>query len=79
MMFITITNRENNDIKKYSWHIGEKTEYIHNLDKMSDIFIQADCDELLYIISNFKNIPFHQTKLVQKWSGDLARFIIMNL
>jgi len=59
------------------WHVGEKVD----LEPESFQFasVQADCDELLYIIAKFKNIPFHTDKPVQKWYGDLAKFILANL
>ena len=62
---------------KGQWHVGEKT--LPDPESFPFATVQADCDELLYIIAKFKNIPFHIDKPVQKWHGDLAKFILASL
>jgi hypothetical protein len=57
------------------WHVGEKMSKI-NFDEIAGV--QADCDELYFIISSFSNIPYSE-KRVQIWRGDFARFIVENL
>lgn len=57
-----------------TWHIGEKKTMVIGI-----LSIQADGDELDYIITNFTNIPHHKTARVQTWFGDMATFIYTNL
>lgn len=64
------------------WHVGESTEQIKaELFKASnsDIWVLADGDELTYILRNFHNLLHHNTRAVQAWRGDLAKFIVENL
>lgn len=56
------------------WHIGEKPPVAPGV-----LVVQADGDELYYIHENFKNLPIHNSLLVQTWRGDFARFIVDNL
>lgn len=73
MLAFTLTGRDG----VRSWHIGEKIimqyETISQVDE-----VQADCDELEYIKSNFTNLPMSNSRVV-RWFGDHARFIVAHL
>lgn len=43
------------------------------------IAVQADGHELSYIINHFSYVPWSNATPVNKWRGDLARFIFENL
>jgi hypothetical protein len=62
-----------NDWGTYDWHIGEPLPinpfYVNNINE-----VQADGDELTYILQHCHNIPYHDGVSV-KWFGDLARLI----
>lgn len=58
------------------WHVGERPP--KNRTLYDCYLIQADGDELDYILSNFSNIPKTNKKL-QVWTGDFANFIWQNL
>ena len=59
-----------------TWHVGEVKPRFNKED--TDFVVQADDDELLYIIGEFSNIPYTKGK-VQRWFGEMAKFIVMNL
>lgn len=60
-----------------AWHIGQKAP---NLDiTRNAISIQADGDELEYILNQFTDIPKSNTVRVMQWFGDHAKFIATNL
>lgn len=63
LFFITSQNKE------HSWHVGNSCPSLICVRE-----VQADCDELRYILQNFTGIPFHNGRTV-KWSGETARFI----
>jgi hypothetical protein len=59
------------------WHVGEKLhENFYDLDVVE---VQADGTELIHIQNNFSNVPFHNSKSVQRWFGAMAQFIAHNL
>ena len=58
------------------YHIGQKLPIIK---ESLIIEIQASDDELNHIIENIVNIPYHKTQRVQKWYGDMAKFIYNGL
>lgn len=77
---LTITLRSEYKTEDYPWYVGQ------DIPKLSPIIlgkclvtVTAGGDELEYIKKNFKNVPFHKSKLVQFWIGDLAKFIALNL
>jgi hypothetical protein len=41
--------------------------------------VQADGDELDFILRNFANLPYAYDKLVKTWYGDMAKLIYFNL
>jgi hypothetical protein len=63
--------------KEYTWHIGNVPPGNYNSHNVTSV--QADGDELTYLIQTFKNIPYHKTSAVQVWLGDYAKFIAANL
>lgn len=63
---------------QHEWHIGESTKSMNDYGRQC-IKIQADGDELGAIQDQFTGVPMHRTARVQKWSGDMAAFIAMNL
>ena len=59
------------------WHVGQKIPAI-----VSDVVeVQADGDELKFILDNFYNIPALRPEAapVQLWKGEFARFIYDNM
>lgn len=74
-----ITAKKGNDVREFGWHIGNQPPLTPDFLVDKEVAVQADGDELLYVITNFKNIPFHVTKPVQIWIGDIAKFIAMHL
>jgi len=60
---------------EYNWHVGRATPLLKTKDVA---FVQADGDELDYIIGRFLNIPY-STARVQKWRDPWAVFIVDNL
>lgn len=60
-----------------TWHVGQQPEPLQN-EILSIVEVQADCDELEYILNRFTNLP-RSTQRVQRWYGDMARFIVGNL
>lgn len=61
------TNRE--------WHIGQP---MPNVEADSIKSLQADGDELDYIVAKFSNIPFCNEN-VQIWISTMAQYIYTNL
>ena len=59
---------------KCQWHIGQK--YPKLTEKV--IELQADGDELEYILHNFQNIPYSNARVLT-WYNDLAMFIANNM
>jgi len=75
MLFITLKDYSfGGRAKQIAYHVGEEFPLSNGYDVID---IQADGDELGYILHNFKNIPSGMNS-VQIWRGDLARFIIDN-
>lgn len=62
-----------NGVEWSGWHVGKKLSFP---DMPGNYTVQADGDELEYIKEFIVNIPYHKTNRVQRWSGDIARFII---
>lgn len=60
----------------YLWEVGQKIPK-HIVKTISSyIKVEADGMELDWIIQNIINIPYHKSKSIQTWNGDLANFII---
>lgn len=57
-------------------HIGTE---LPELDNEVVTEIQADGDELEFILDNFRSLPLTYGKLVVRWFGDHARFIYHNM
>lgn len=70
-----------------SWHIGEKppkeileSSSIFTITVDDVVMIQADNDELDYIIDKFGVAAMRpKNSNVVKWYGDIAKFIVGNL
>ena len=61
------------------FHLGDIEGLQDGLEiGMNVVELQADCDELELIQSQFTNIPMHRGRCV-RWFGDMARFIFTNL
>jgi len=63
-----------------TWYIGQKTELLqedHEINRT--LAIQADGNELEYILRKFTNIPMVVDKRVMTWYGDTAKFIVKHL
>lgn len=61
------------------WHVGTKFSPDQVCLFSQVVLVQADGDELAYILDAFKSIPYHRTARVQKWRGDFANFIADNM
>ena len=73
--------------QEFSWHLGESFKSIEtqvkdmidaNAELQTRLEVQADGDELQFIIDHFKNLP-HVIITNNTWYGDHARFIIGNM
>ena len=66
----------------FQWHVGEKCP-IYQKELLSESYyfpkcvkeVQADCDELSFILHNVLGIPRSYSR-VQRWFGNDARFIV---
>lgn len=58
------------------WHVGEP---IPEVDILRVVAVNADGDELQYIISRFPNLPYCNHRGLVQWFGDHAKFIVANL
>lgn len=75
MMFVKYRSA-NGTTDEMSWYAGQRVSSYHkNLDVIE---IQADCDELLFVLKKFQNLP-RSNENVQRWFGDHAKFIFHNL
>lgn len=60
------------------WHVGgDPPARRHNDAKCK--FLQADGNELQFVLHNFKNIPNANHRRVVAWTGDIADFIFKNI
>lgn len=80
MMFIVCTSGfiQFSPATTVVWHKGETLpvtrEQIVYVQE-----VQADGAELELILYKFQNLPWVRAKSVQRWYGDLAKFIVGNL
>jgi len=58
------------------WHVGETLRHPASQGVES---VQAEGDELEYILNNFRNLPNAPACRVVKWFGEHAQFIVANL
>jgi hypothetical protein len=73
MLYITLKTGE-----ELHWHITKDCPIDYS--KITEIQdIQADGDELSYIIIRFKNLIIPQHRKVVRWFGDTAQHIVGNL
>lgn len=78
MMYITLVNKRDVCVSR-TWHVGTSFPFACPEIEQADVFtIQADGDELDYILTQFNNIPTTKRR-VQTWTSDFARFIGANL
>lgn len=59
-----------------TWHVGDKLTA--NFKVLNVIEVQADGDELQFILDNAKQLPFCHAR-VQNWFGDQAKWIVQNI
>lgn len=81
MSLIIITVSPSGSKQQLSWNIGQKLfeGKFHDLAN-SVVEIQADGDELDYILVHFENIPIvDNQRVVVRYFGDHAKFICANL
>jgi hypothetical protein len=63
---------------EYLWHVGENIDNVKTFGKLNEINeIQADGDEYVHIVNNFRNLPISGTKII-KWKAPWAQFIVDN-
>lgn len=59
------------------WHVGQTVPLIPaGYDVAS---IQADGDELEFLLDNFTNLPMAKNASIVSWFGDMAKFVIHNI
>lgn len=75
-MALFIATKSGNPPGGRPYHVG--TSYDWPMPN-NVIDVQADGDELEYILRHFKGIPRHNSKRVQTWFGDHAKFIVEHL
>jgi hypothetical protein len=75
-MALYITCKDNREVQ---WHVGSTTLRSAHEWPSPVTDVQADGDELDYIINNFPNLPYPKHKRVVRWDGDLAKLIAYNL
>lgn len=69
MLYIMLSNKV-----ERSWHLDQP--YCNLLDDINLVTeIQADGDELDWVLKNIAGIPYCATKRVMSWYGDHAKFI----
>ncbi len=73
MMYITGVNPDGSKWDT-TWHVGQRQA----VPARSVIEVQADGDELMYVLTRMSNLPYTQA-VVQTWYGDHAKFIAGNL
>ena len=74
MMYIIFRNDQEKE-----FHVGDKIPRLFTKDLISLVEeVQADGDELQYILESFNNLPKAGFRRVQRWFGDNAKFIVAN-
>lgn len=71
MLIVTLKNGTSK-----AWHVGSPRPLVHINDVDS---VQADGDELQYIMDNFSSLPMVKGRWVVRWHGDDAKFIFDHL
>lgn len=65
------------------WHVGEELRFTAvenaNIIQSKSCTVQADCDELEHLKANFVNLIMPVRGIVVTWTGDYAKFILLNL
>ena len=77
MMYVTF---DTGHLNHGEWHVGEATNHI--IIRANEVVaVQADGDELEFVLSNFGNLPrtLPVDRRVMRWYGDHAKFIAGNL
>jgi hypothetical protein len=59
-------------------HVGSDFNYVRGLAHRV-VAVQADGDELVKILDSVENLMQHKTKHVQRFYGDVAKFIVGNV
>jgi hypothetical protein len=85
MFYIELRNKKTKIVNHRSGHVPMKGisreelfDDFSNRPENYDVFIQADGHELHHIENQFTNIR-QSTKRVVRWTGEDARFILLNL
>ena len=55
------------------WRVGQKVPKIYS--NFIPEIVQADCDELTWILQNFNNLPCPKNAAVVRWYGGMAQMI----
>lgn len=75
MLFITVLDLKDGMIYDKEWHLGEQ---VPNIDHLELLTIQADGDELYYILSQHSDLlkDFRsKERRVMQWSNAVAKHI----
>jgi hypothetical protein len=60
-----------------TWYIGEKIPP-HSFEDNPIVFVQADGNELEYVLANIQGLPNIPEKRVMVWRAPWAQFIVDN-
>jgi len=71
MLYASASQRDFNACVGPTWHVGKK---VLNNGFIPEI-VQADCNELTWILANFNNLPCPKNAGVVRWYGPHARMI----
>jgi len=78
MLYVTYLDRLKMTTRQWAWHVGEPLPPKPGPYEIVEM-VQADSDELSYIVGSFNGIPFVLNKRVQRWPQPWAQFIVENL
>ena len=67
------------DLADSQWHVQDGKMYLSDQVVMNVQVIQADGHELHYIIDHMPNVPYVVNRAVNRWFGDMAKFIAANI
>lgn len=63
----------------YEWKIGDSLQQLNEYGAQC-VEIEASGEELEMLLQQFENMPYSSARYdKQRWIGDLAKFIAMNL
>jgi hypothetical protein len=76
MLYIIFDNGVSTN--ELAWHVGQKIQLMTPAIQ-AIVEVQADGDELKHIMGCMDNVPNNRFKPTNRWFGDMAKFIAVNL